>query len=75
MVHGSGHRPLDRVLRLNDWGNEATQTMNDTQDPNQASRDLQLAALAASATIIGCFVVYWFLQIQDVREMLALAYD
>jgi hypothetical protein len=37
-------------------------------------RDLQLAGLIAACTIITFFAVYWFLQIQDVRELLALAY-
>jgi hypothetical protein len=36
--------------------------------------DLELAALLASAVIIAGFLGYWFVQIQDVRELLALAY-
>jgi hypothetical protein len=48
--------------------------MDEPHTAADTQRDLQLAALAASATIIGFFLVYWFLQIQDVREMLALAY-
>ncbi len=37
-------------------------------------KDLQLAALVASATIVAGFLVYWLVQIQDVRAMLELAY-
>jgi hypothetical protein len=48
--------------------------MDESHSALDKQRDLQLAALAASATIVGFFLVYWFLQIQDVREMLALAY-
>jgi hypothetical protein len=36
--------------------------------------DAQLAAALSSAAIIVGFAVYWTLQIQSVREMLALAY-
>jgi hypothetical protein len=38
------------------------------------SKDAQLAAFIASCAITVGFVVYWTLQIQSVREMLALAY-
>ncbi len=48
--------------------------MNDTPDSNKELLDLQLAALVASGTIAVFFIVYWIAQIQDVREMLALAY-
>ena len=37
-------------------------------------QDLQLAALLASASIIGFVLVYWAIQIQDVRDLLAMAY-
>ena len=37
-------------------------------------KDTQLAALVASASIIGFAVIYWGFQIQGVREMLELAY-
>ncbi len=37
-------------------------------------RDRQLAALVSSGTIIVFFLVYWFAQIDEVREMLKLAY-
>lgn len=45
------------------------------RDPGtDKERDLQLAALVASATIIAGFLVYWLVQIQDVLEMLKMAY-
>ena len=37
-------------------------------------KDLEMSALIASATIALGFLLYWLVQIQDVREMLALAY-
>ena len=37
-------------------------------------RDLQMAALAASVTIVSFFLVYWFIQILDTLAMLELAY-
>jgi hypothetical protein len=37
-------------------------------------QDQQLAALLASLSIVGFALIYWVLQIQDVREMLAIAY-
>jgi len=48
--------------------------VNDNNKQTRHRRDLQLAALLASVTVIGCFLVYWFVQIEDVREMLKLAY-
>ena len=39
-----------------------------TDDPQRID-DLQLAALLASGTVIVSFVIYWIVQIQDVREM------
>jgi len=41
---------------------------------NNKQRDQQLAALLASVGIIGFALIYWLIQIQDVREMLAMAY-
>jgi hypothetical protein len=41
---------------------------------NTELRDLQTASLIAAGTIITFFAVYWFVQILDVRELLALAY-
>jgi len=40
----------------------------------QQLKDSQLAALVASASVIGFAVIYWGFQIQGVREMLELAY-
>lgn len=36
--------------------------------------DVQMAAVAISATIIVFFVVYWAIQIDSVRDLLKLAY-
>jgi hypothetical protein len=41
---------------------------------NNKKQDQQLAALLASLAIIGFSLVYWVIQIQGVREMLAMAY-
>lgn len=41
-------------------------------DPD--SKDIQLAALISSCAVVVGFVIYWAVQIQSVREMLALAY-
>lgn len=48
--------------------------MNEHNDATHAARDAQLAALLASAAVIVGFVLYWALQIDAVRESLALAY-
>ncbi len=51
--------------------------MNEQPDANaelRDLRDLQMASLIATGTIVTFFAVYWFLQILDVRELLALAY-
>jgi hypothetical protein len=48
--------------------------MNEKPASKAELRDLQLASLVAAGTIITFFAVYWFVQIQDVRELLALAY-
>ena len=51
--------------------------MNDDDIEQQSKApgwDMQLAALASSGTIIVFFLVYWFAQIDEVREMLQLAY-
>ena len=39
-----------------------------------AMEDLQVSALAASATILIFSAIYWTVQIQSVREMLEMAY-
>ncbi len=48
--------------------------MKDNTNQQRQTRDLQLAALLTSVTVITFFVIYWVLQIEDVLEMLALAY-
>jgi hypothetical protein len=48
-----------------------------TASPNtraRTSKDAQIAAALASTVVVLGFAVYWIIQIQDVREMLALAY-
>lgn len=37
-------------------------------------KDAQAAAWLASAAVVGGFILYWAVQVQAVREMLALAY-
>jgi hypothetical protein len=44
------------------------------KQPDNRLKDTEIAAAVASATIIVGFLVYWIVQIQDVREMLELAY-
>jgi hypothetical protein len=44
-------------------------------DNNKAGMDdVQMSALAASATILIFAAIYWAVQIQGVREMLEMAY-
>jgi len=38
-------------------------------------KDQQLAALFASIGIIGFAIIYWAIQIQNVLETLAMAFD
>jgi len=38
-------------------------------------KDQQLAALLAALSIIGFALIYWAVQIRDVLETLAMAYD
>ena len=50
---------------------------NDMTDKNTNSEkmdDVQMAAVAISATIIIFFVIYWSIQIQSVRDLLEMAY-
>ena len=44
------------------------------QRKNTGLSDKETSALVAAATVIAFFAVYWFLQIQSVRELLKLAY-
>lgn len=48
---------------------------DETRETGRDSKDAQLAALLVSAAIVVSFVLYWALQVQSVRELLALAYD
>ena len=52
--------------------------MKETTEPQKTSdnarKDAQLAAVIASSVIAVGFVIYWTIQIQDMLEMLALAY-
>jgi hypothetical protein len=48
--------------------------MEKTTSKAPGSKDTQLAALLASSAVTVGFLIYWALQIQSVREMLALAY-
>lgn len=43
-------------------------------DENNSTGDAKLSALLASAAVIAGFVIYWAIQIEAVRESLALAY-
>ena len=42
--------------------------------PDNSHKDAQAAAMLAGATIVCGFALYWVIQVQAVREMLALAY-
>jgi hypothetical protein len=48
--------------------------LSSSDNQERTFRDQEMAAVVASAAILGFFVVYWILQIQEVRAMLALAY-
>jgi hypothetical protein len=48
--------------------------VSDEDNATPTTRDAQLAALLASAAVIAGLVLYWAIQIQAVRESLALAY-
>jgi hypothetical protein len=48
--------------------------VNEKINSTQANRDAQLAALLASTAVIAGIVLYWVMQIQAVRESLAMAY-
>ena len=37
-------------------------------------KDVELAAVAASAVVLTFMLIYWFIQVQDVLDMLELAY-
>ncbi len=48
--------------------------MEESAKTGPGRRDAELAALIACSAVTAGFVIYWALQIQSVREMLALAY-
>jgi len=43
-------------------------------DQNTELKDAQSSALVAASTVIIFSAIYWFFQIQSVRELLELAY-
>jgi len=47
--------------------------MNDVSDKKKLN-DLEVSAVAVSATIVVFFVVYWVLQIKSTFELLSMAY-
>ena len=48
--------------------------MDSDKNSEDRLRDLKMATVIASTAILGFFVIYWSLQIQEVRAMLELAY-
>ena len=48
--------------------------MNEKKQNDAQIKDEQTSAILATSTIIIFFAVYWFFQIQSVRELLELAY-
>lgn len=48
--------------------------MTDKNTNSEKMDDVQMAAVAISATIIIFFVIYWSIQIQSVRDLLEMAY-
>lgn len=46
----------------------------DANSDEAVLRDIRLATCLFTGTVVVGFVVYWVVQIQSVREMLALAY-
>jgi len=54
---------------------EKNQTAADDQTTGPAElKDAQTSALVAASTFIIFSAIYWFFQIQSVRELLELAY-
>ena len=48
--------------------------MSGKANSNGAGNDRRIAAWIACGTVFIAFSAYWLVQIQDVRELLALAY-
>lgn len=48
--------------------------MSDDEKNTGKLDDVEMAAVALSATVIVFFVVYWAIQIDSVRDLLSMAY-
>ena len=48
--------------------------MSDTKQENTKQKDDEAAALLVAQSFIIFSAIYWFLQIESVRELLELAY-
>ena len=48
--------------------------MRGQANSNGAGKDRRIAAWIACGAVFVAFSMYWLVQIQDVRELLALAY-
>jgi len=48
--------------------------MSEESKTQKKMDDVQIAAVAVSASIVVFFVVYWIVQIQSVIELLEMAY-
>lgn len=48
--------------------------MREKGGDSRDTQDLQAAAVLASGGVILGFLLYWSIQVQSVRELLALAY-
>lgn len=43
-------------------------------DKKKSTRDMELAARISCTAVVGFFLVYWYLQIEDVLALLEMAY-
>ena len=48
--------------------------MSDMKDTETKKKDDETAALLAAQGFIVFFAIYWFLQLESVRELLEMAY-
>ena len=48
--------------------------MSDTREENTKQKDDETAALLVAQSFIVFSAIYWFLQLESVRELLELAY-
>mgnify|MGYP003700668349 CR=1 FL=1 len=69
LVHGGCNRSLDRLQRIR--GGFA---MNDSDNKMNEQKDDETAALLVAQAFIIFSGIYWFLQLESVRELLELAY-